>query len=198
MPISGGRSTAAEREGLSASGLAKKAGLNSTSFNPSKRASKTRKRWPSTESINQFADHDDLGALPCWRPGHHDADGHSIGQSCRCTMRALFNEVGHPDGDAWDKLRFPVLSDPHAFALEVGKGLGQFTATAPSWLPHPKNRAVAIVLFCASGKAALRLGSWAAILAERSRSIPLASPNTPLAIARNVIEWRHRIAWASQ
>jgi phage repressor protein C with HTH and peptisase S24 domain len=42
----------AERHGLSASGLARKAGLDPTTFNPSKRAAPGgRQRWPSTESI---------------------------------------------------------------------------------------------------------------------------------------------------
>ena len=42
----------AERNGLSASGLARLAGLDPTSFNPSKRQARDgRPRWPSTESI---------------------------------------------------------------------------------------------------------------------------------------------------
>src|SRR5271155_5692457 len=41
----------AEQNDFSPSGLALKAGLSSTSFNPSKRMFKNRKRWPSTESI---------------------------------------------------------------------------------------------------------------------------------------------------
>jgi phage repressor protein C with HTH and peptisase S24 domain len=41
----------AAQNGLSPSGLAKKAGLSSTIFNISKRSHKGRKRWPSTESI---------------------------------------------------------------------------------------------------------------------------------------------------
>ena len=40
----------AERHGLSPSGLARKAGLSPTVFNPSKRLSRKRKRWPSTEN----------------------------------------------------------------------------------------------------------------------------------------------------
>ena len=44
----------AERYGLSASGLARKAGLDATSFNRSKRTSPDgRHRWPSTESISK-------------------------------------------------------------------------------------------------------------------------------------------------
>ena len=42
----------AERHGLSVSGLARRAGLDSTAFNRSKRLSGDgRPRWPSTESI---------------------------------------------------------------------------------------------------------------------------------------------------
>ncbi|MGH6675657.1 MAG: helix-turn-helix transcriptional regulator, partial [Xanthobacteraceae bacterium] len=42
----------AERAGLSASGLARRAGLDPTTFNKSKRVTPSaRARWPSTESI---------------------------------------------------------------------------------------------------------------------------------------------------
>jgi phage repressor protein C with HTH and peptisase S24 domain len=42
----------AEKHGLSASGLARRAGLDPTAFNKSKRHSPTGKpRWPSTESV---------------------------------------------------------------------------------------------------------------------------------------------------
>ena len=42
----------AERAGLSASGLAKKSGLDPTTFNKSKRVTGDgRERWPSTESL---------------------------------------------------------------------------------------------------------------------------------------------------
>lgn len=44
----------AKANGLSASGLAKKAGLNPTTFNKSKRFNKDgRERWPSMESISK-------------------------------------------------------------------------------------------------------------------------------------------------
>ncbi len=42
----------AEKHGMSASGLARRAGLDPTSFNKSKRTSKDGKpRWPSTETV---------------------------------------------------------------------------------------------------------------------------------------------------
>ena len=49
--------TIADRYGFSASGLAKKAGLDPTSFNPSKRHGPDgRPRWPTTESISRVLD----------------------------------------------------------------------------------------------------------------------------------------------
>ena len=59
----------AESHGLSASGLAKLAGLDPTSFNPSKRSTPDgRPRWPSTESLARAleavgAGFDDFAAL---------------------------------------------------------------------------------------------------------------------------------------
>jgi phage repressor protein C with HTH and peptisase S24 domain len=45
----------AARYGMTASGLARKAGLDATSFNKSKRTSpEGRDRWPSTESISKI------------------------------------------------------------------------------------------------------------------------------------------------
>ncbi len=45
----------AKRNGYSPSGLAKRAGLDPTSFNKSKRFSKDgRPRWPSTESLSKI------------------------------------------------------------------------------------------------------------------------------------------------
>ena len=42
----------ANQQGLTPSGLARRAGLDATTFNPSKRRAKGgRQRWPSTESI---------------------------------------------------------------------------------------------------------------------------------------------------
>ena len=47
----------AARHGMSASGLARLAGLDATAFNRSKRVSKDgRERWPSTESIAKVLD----------------------------------------------------------------------------------------------------------------------------------------------
>src|SRR6185503_12127959 len=47
----------AARHGLTPSGLARRAGLDPTTFNPSKRTSgEGRQRWPSTESLAKILD----------------------------------------------------------------------------------------------------------------------------------------------
>src|ERR1700688_4010707 len=49
--------TLAAENGLSASGLAKRSGLDPTTFNPSKRRMPDgRARWPSTESVSKVLD----------------------------------------------------------------------------------------------------------------------------------------------
>ncbi len=52
----------AGRNGLTVSGLARRAGLDATAFNPSKRRSDNeRERWPSTESIAKVLQATDTG-----------------------------------------------------------------------------------------------------------------------------------------
>jgi len=66
----------AASQGLTASGLARKAGLDATSFNRSKRVSKEgRERWPSTETLSKILgitgmDLKDFASLM----GHADTD----------------------------------------------------------------------------------------------------------------------------
>jgi phage repressor protein C with HTH and peptisase S24 domain len=64
----------AKHHGLTASGLARRAGLDPTTFNPSKRVTKQSKlRWPSTESLAKILDatstpFEDFVALMAERP----------------------------------------------------------------------------------------------------------------------------------
>ena len=63
----------AARYGMTASGLARKAGLDATSFNKSKRTSpEGRDRWPSTESISKVLRA--TGATPRGFPASRRAD----------------------------------------------------------------------------------------------------------------------------
>ena len=111
----------AEKNGLSASGLARQAGLDPTSFNPSKRQAKDgRLRWPSTESIARAleavgAGMDDFAALI---EGHRGATAPLIGLA-QAGADGFFDDSGFPTGGGWDEVRFPGLGGDPVYALEI-------------------------------------------------------------------------------
>src|SRR5690606_10081086 len=107
----------ARREGLSASGLARRAGLDPTSFNPSKRfgvGTPTRPRWPSSESLmrvlqatglslGEFAHlADDAGprALPIPLLG-----------LARAGDEGFFDDAGLPLAEGWEQTALPTRTD---------------------------------------------------------------------------------------
>src|SRR6204780_506297 len=114
----------AARAGLSASGLARRAGLEPTTFNKSKPITgQGRARWPSTESIakalsatgtsfDTFVTLIDPGTGGGVRPvpllGFAEAGA-----------GGYFDDGGFPAGEGWDEIAFPAVSDEHAYALEV-------------------------------------------------------------------------------
>lgn len=114
----------AARAGLSPSGLAKKSGLDPTTFNKSKRITPDgRARWPSTESvakslaatgvsIEQFVSLITEGAPAPARAVP------MIGLAQAAT-EGFFDEAGFPAGEGWDEIAFPAIEDEHAYALEI-------------------------------------------------------------------------------
>ncbi len=116
----------AEEHGFSPSGLARRAGLDPTTFNKSKRiAQDGRPRWPSTESIAKVleATEASLGEFVTLVVGKaHGVAGlqrriplASLAQA----TRSHFDEAGHPSGTGWDELPFPDIADEHVYALEI-------------------------------------------------------------------------------
>lgn len=115
----------AGRYGLSTSGLAKKAGLDATSFNKSKRVGPDgRDRWPSTESVSKVLN---ATGAPLHEFMHLIEP---IEEAARITVPLvglaqagagrLFSEDGLPDaGPGWDAIEFPEIEVDGAFALEV-------------------------------------------------------------------------------
>lgn len=114
----------AARAGLSASGLAKKAGLDPTTFNKSKRITPDgRPRWPSTESVAKS-----LTATGCSveafvqllddkaRPPSRTV--YLIGFS-EAGADGLFDDNGFPAGKGWDEIPFPAVNDERAYAIEI-------------------------------------------------------------------------------
>lgn len=194
----------AERHGLSTSGLARKAGLDSTAFNPSKRRSPDgRPRWPSTESIAKVlaatgASLDDFmgmmsGAAALARPLP------LIGFA-QAGTGGFFDDAGLPSGSAWEEVTFPQIRDEHAFALEI---------TGDSMLPLYRNGDVVVV----SPLAALRRGDRVIVKtregevmakelrARRGGTLVLGSLNPAhpeRTLRAGEVDWIARVLWVSQ
>jgi phage repressor protein C with HTH and peptisase S24 domain len=118
----------ARERGMSPSGMAKRAGLDPTTFNRSKRITPAgRERWPSTESVSKVLDATDTSLAEFV----DEVDRVSGGRGIR--LRALpainlddamtfdcFDATGAPSGDKWDSMDIPMLMDNTCFIIEMG------------------------------------------------------------------------------
>src|SRR3954462_11802402 len=114
----------AARSKLSPSGLAKRAGLDPTTFNRSKRITPDgRSRWPSTESIAKI--------LPA-AGTTIDTFVTLITDSGKVASRTVpliglaqaghggfFDDAGFPAGRGWDEIAAVAVNDEHASALQI-------------------------------------------------------------------------------
>src|SRR5271154_6503404 len=122
--------TLAAENGLSASGLARKSGLDPTTFNPSKRRMPDgRARWPSTESLAKVltatgAELEAFTALvtgaralpAAGRPGARRVPLIGLAQA---GGEGYFDDGGYPVGGGWDEVSLPDIPDANAYALEI-------------------------------------------------------------------------------
>ena len=201
--------TLAAEHGLSASGLAKRSGLDATTFNPSKRRMPDgRARWPSSESLAKVLDATgaSLEAFTAL------VTGSPVATSARPARRipliglaqaggdGFFDDAGFPVGGGWDEVGLPEIGDPHAYALEIaGDSMepvfrdGDMVVISPA---APIRRGDRVVARTVAGEV------MAKQLARRSaRRIELKSLN-PEHRDRSFdlveVAWVHRIIWASQ
>lgn len=202
--------TLAAERGLSASGLARRAGLDPTAFNPSKRrAADGRARWPSTESLAKVlkATGASLEAFTALVTGSRALPPPprplrrvpflSLAQA---VDEGRFGGAGYPVGAAWDEMATPEIADPHAYALQVsGSGLEPIYRDGDTLLVSPVapiRRGDRVVARTARGEVLTRQ------LARRSarridlRSLNPAEPDRSYALGE--VAWMHRIVWASQ
>lgn len=202
----------AERYSLSASGLAKRAGLDSTAFNKSKRLSSDgRPRWPSTESLAKImeatgASLDEFTGLIEGRAGASHAASVARRSSvpllgfAQAGAGGFFDDAGFPAGQGWDLVELPAQSTESSYALQV---------QGDSMLPLYRNGDVLIVEPGAVTRKGDRVvvkttsGEVMAKVLERQtvRSIALVSlnPDHPdRDIPMRDVEWVARIVWASQ
>ena len=122
--------TLAAEQGLSASGLARRAGLDPTTFNPSKRHMPDgRARWPSTESLAKVlaATGADLSEFTALVLGARALPAAARPVSRRVPLigfaqaggDGFFDDGGYPVGAGWDEVSLPEIADPNAYALEI-------------------------------------------------------------------------------
>ncbi len=205
--------TLAAEYGLSASGLAKQAGLDPTTFNVSKRRMPDgRARWPSTESVAKVlnatgASLESFTALVSGaRALSRDAQPRGavrrvplIGMA-QAGAEGYFDDGGFPVGGGWDEVSLPEVGDPNAYALEIsGDSMepvyrdGDLIVVSPA---SPIRRGDRVVVRTSAGAV------MAKQLARRSaRRVELKSLN-PLhpdfSFDLNEVAWVHRIVWVSQ
>jgi phage repressor protein C with HTH and peptisase S24 domain len=199
----------AHERGLTASGLARRAGLDPTTFNPSKRVTKQRKpRWPSTESLAKILNAtetslDDFVALMADRP-RDSAPVPSHRLRCigmdQAARQELFDDAGFPVGRGWDEIDFPNLDDPHAYALEVrGDDFlptyrdGDLVVVSPSAGIRRRDR---IMLRTRSG--ALLAATLLRRTAQRIEVTPLSADPESQVLPVREVAWLARIVWVSQ
>jgi phage repressor protein C with HTH and peptisase S24 domain len=195
----------AARSGLSASGLARRAGLDPTTFNRSKRiTSSGRARWPSTESIAKAlaATGTPLDAfLELINVGNTSAARSVplIGFA-QAGAGGYFDDGGFPVGEGWDEIAFPGVNDEHAYALEVsGQSMepayrdGDVILVSPA---APIRRGDRVVVRTRSGEVMVKELKRRTAKAIELRSLNAAHADRTLAAAD--VQWIARIVWASQ
>ncbi len=118
----------AQNKGMSVSGLAGKAGLNSTTFNKSKRVGADgKKRWPSTESVNKVLEAtgttmDEFMSFAAGQQGYMAYPKRTIPllSLAKAGKDKYFGADGLPcSAKGWDGVDFPDGLDTNAYALEV-------------------------------------------------------------------------------
>jgi phage repressor protein C with HTH and peptisase S24 domain len=194
----------AESAGLSPSGLAKKSGLDPTTFNKSKRITNDgRERWPSTESVAK--------ALAATGTAI-DSFVRLIGDRARPVQSVpllgfaqagaggYFDDGGFPVGKGWDEVGLPQVNDEHAYALEIsGDSMkpayraGDVIVVSPG---TPIRRGDRVVVKTNEGEVMVK-----ELKRRTSKTLELASlnPSHPdRTLAPADVEWIARIVWASQ
>ena len=195
--------------GFSASGLAKQAGLDPTSFNKSKRHSPDGKpRWPSTESIARVLAATGATMADFLALMDEDTDIQKPKISIPLIGFALagakgyFDEDGYPAGDSWDEIEFP--DNP-------GKGQATYALQVSGDSMEPLYRKGDILVV--SRNATIRKGDRVVIRTTRGEvmakeifrksasRVELKSLNprhNDRTLPANDISWMARILWVSQ
>ncbi len=194
----------AERAGLSASGLAKKSGLDPTTFNKSKRVTADgRERWPSTESVAKAlaaANSSIDSFVQLIGDGAPNVRTVPLLAFAQLGAGSHFDDDGFPAGKGWDQMRLPAVDDEHAYALEISGDQmrpvyrdGDVIVVSPATAIRRGDR---VVVRTADGEVMVReLKRRTAKTLELQSLVP-SQPDRSLAAAD--VAWIARIVWVSQ
>jgi phage repressor protein C with HTH and peptisase S24 domain len=194
----------AARSKLSPSGLAKRAGLDPTTFNKSKRVTPDgRSRWPSTESIAKA-----LAATGVSVESFVQLIADSSGSAqavpligfAEAGAGGYFDDGGFPVGKGWDEIAFPAVTDEHAYALEIsGESMlptyrdGDVIIVSPA---APVRRGDRVVVKTKGGEVMVK-----ELKRQSAKTIELKSLNAEhpeRILPLEDVVWIARIVWASQ
>ncbi|WP_407150258.1 S24 family peptidase [Bradyrhizobium sp. ORS 86] len=195
----------AERAGLSPSGLAKRSGLDPTTFNRSKRITGDgRERWPSTESVSKAlaATNSSMETFVQLLGDGGRGGGQSVPLIgfAQAGAGGYFDDSGFPSGKGWDEVALPATNDEHAYALEIeGDSMkpafreGDIIVVSPG---TPIRRGDRVVVRTTGGEVMVK-----ELRRRTAKVLELASLNPAhpdRTLEADEVEWIARIVWASQ
>jgi phage repressor protein C with HTH and peptisase S24 domain len=196
-----------ERYGLTPSALARKAGLDPTTFNRSKRTTPSgHQRWPSTESIAKVlqatgASLDEFMALVSASGGARGLrNTRPLIGLAQAGGGGYFDDAGFATGSGWDEIDFLADADEHSYALEIsGDSMaplyrdGDVVIVSPS---APVRRGDRVVVKTTTGEIMAK-----ELKRQTARTIELRSINPAFpdrVLGKDEVSWMARILWASQ
>lgn len=199
----------ARRHGLSASALAKLAGLDATAFNVSKRISKDgRERWPSTESIAKIleATGEGFDVFIAGTGAYLQLNDNQPNRSvpllglAQAGSGGFFDSAGFPAGQGWDEIALPAPGDGGIYALEVqGDSMEPLYREGDRIVVSPTEqvrRGDRVVVKTTDGEVMAKI-----LHRQTGKQIELHSLNPayePRILELSQVEWIARIIWASQ
>ena len=196
----------ARREGTSPSGLARRAGLDATSFNPSKRfgpGEPPRPRWPSTESLTRVLEATGL-SLAAFAALADDAPPESASIPLLGLAQAgadgFFDDAGLPLAEGWEQTDLPRVKDSLLSLQIAGDSMTPLYREGDKVIVDREATEVRkgdrVVVRTAGGETLAK-----EIAAMNAREVTLASINPaypPRTLPRRDIQWMARILWVSQ
>ncbi len=209
----------AKQSGLSPSGLARRAGLDPTTFNLSKRLSPNgRPRWPSTESLAKILDAtgtsiQTMAYLLEKQPELEGSHAITLGESSpplsptiprlrmdASDLSAHFDKLGKPIGKDWEEIPFPLKDAPHSYALEViGDALSPFYRDRDTLivsLNAPIRKGDKIIMGTPTGDLKIQV-----MHRRNTQTIEISHLDMTNKKTINImseVEWIARITWATQ